>query len=99
MMRSSRLGARVPTLLKLSRRPLMDSAQDWSSHFLLEEAYLVKDDETFLKFVSEKEFIKRFGDTPSVLELHSPRGAYPQQLAIVLLLQVSDSNIVLIPFI
>ena len=98
-MRLSRLGARVPTLLKLSRRPLMNSVQDWSSHFLLEEAYLVKDDETFLKFVSEKEFIKIFGDTPSVMELHSPRGAYPRQLAIVLPLQVSDSNIVPIPFI
>ena len=47
MMHSSRLGARAPTLLKLSRRPLMDSAQDWSTHYLLEEAYLVKDDETF----------------------------------------------------
>ena len=57
MMHSSRLGARAPTLL---RRPLMNSVpgHDWSSYFLLQEDYLVKDDETFLKLVSQKEFIK-----------------------------------------
>ena len=33
------------------------------------------------------------------MELHSPGGAYPRQLAIVLPLQVSDNNIVPIPFI
>ena len=78
MMCSSKLGARASTLLKLSRRPLMDSVlgHDWSTHFLLQEADLVRDDETFLKFVCEKEFIEKFGDTPSVVEVHSPDGAY-----------------------
>ena len=61
----------------------MNSAQghDWSPHFLLEEPDVVKDNETFLKLVYEKEFIKIFGDTPSVMEVHSPDGAYLRRLA------------------
>ena len=100
MMRSSRLGAREPTLLKLSRRRrLMDSAQghDCLLQFILTKADLVKYDETYLKPVCEKEFIKRFGETPPVDEVYD--GTYLRRLAIVLPLQVSNNMVVPIPFI
>ena len=100
MMLSSRLGAREPTLLKLSRRRrLMDSAQgrDCLLQFLLKEADLVKYDETYLKPVCEKEFTKKFGETPPVDEVY--HGTYLRRLAIVLPLQVSSNMVVPIPFI
>ena len=100
MMRSSRLGAREPTLLKLSRRRrLMDTAQrrDCLLPFLLEKADLVKYDETYLKPICEKEFIKKFGETPPVDEIY--HRTFLRRLAIVLPLQVSNNMVVPIPFI
>lgn len=76
--------------------------QEFAPDFLLHEADLVKEDETFLKIINEEEFKRKFGDFPSVIEVYTPDD-FLRRLAVVLPLQVSYykfmHKVIPIPFI
>jgi hypothetical protein len=84
-----------PTLIDGARcigRGLMEGEQ--SVHdFLVQEQDLMKSDKLFMRFINEQDFLSRFGNNPSVMEVLTPDGANLRRLGIVLPLHVSNKVI------
>ncbi len=79
-------------------RQIIESEQ-YPHNFLLQEQDLMKVDESFLRFISEQDFHKKFGDIPSVMEVFTPDEAHLRRLGIVLPLHVSNNKVIPIPMI